>query len=48
VAAAEAKPKSLYFQAAGKLSSDLPPDATPENGHDNMSSDPPSLFPSLT
>jgi uncharacterized protein len=40
-----AKPKALYLQAAGKLSSELPPDATPENGHDEYVSDPAKPVP---
>src|SRR5205085_5019127 len=35
-----AKAKSFYLQAGGKLSGELPPDATPENGHDQYVSDP--------
>jgi putative CocE/NonD family hydrolase len=40
-----AKPKALYFHAAGKISSELPPDATPENGYDEYVSDPAKPVP---
>jgi uncharacterized protein len=40
-----AKPKSLYFQAGGKLSDQIPPDASPEDGHDEYVSDPAKPVP---
>ncbi|MFL5245349.1 MAG: CocE/NonD family hydrolase [Gemmataceae bacterium] len=41
----KAKAKSLYFQAGGKLGEDLPPEANPQNGHDEYVSDPSKPVP---
>jgi uncharacterized protein len=43
----DSKPRSLYFHAEGKLREELPPDATPENGHDAYVSDPSKPVPFL-
>ncbi|HEY1859676.1 MAG TPA: CocE/NonD family hydrolase, partial [Gemmataceae bacterium] len=40
-----AKPKSLYFHAGGKLRDDIPADASPEDGHDEYVSDPAKPVP---
>jgi putative CocE/NonD family hydrolase len=42
-----AKTKALYFQAGGKLCDDLPPDASPEDGHEEYLSDPAKPVPFL-
>jgi putative CocE/NonD family hydrolase len=43
----DAKPRSLYLHAGGKLGDDLPPDARPEDGHDEYQSDPARPVPFL-
>jgi uncharacterized protein len=40
-----AKAKSLYFHAGGKLRDDLPPDVSPEDGHEEYLSDPAKPVP---
>src|SRR6202035_292076 len=40
-----AKPKSLYFHAAGKLLPEAPADAKAEDGHDEYVSDPAKPVP---
>jgi putative CocE/NonD family hydrolase len=41
------KPRELYFHAGGKLRDEIPPDATPEDGHDEYVSDPSKPVPYL-
>jgi putative CocE/NonD family hydrolase len=40
-----AKPKSLYFHAGGKLTEELPSDARPDDSHDEYPSDPSKPVP---
>jgi putative CocE/NonD family hydrolase len=42
------KPRSLYFHAGGKLRDDVPPGTSPENGHDEYTSDPAKPVPYLS
>jgi putative CocE/NonD family hydrolase len=42
-----AKAKALYFHASGKLGDDVPPDASPEEGHEEYVSDPAKPVPFL-
>jgi putative CocE/NonD family hydrolase len=42
-----AKPRELYFHTGCKLRDEIPPDATPEDGHDEYLSDPAKPVPYL-